>query len=110
ASDDLLSVVSDAAFVDGGVAVFGPSRAAARLEGSKVFAKEFMKRHNIPTARHLVIDNVEDAIKAVTGRYFGFPVVVKAEGLAAGKGVIIAEDEAQARRAIEDLLIQRKLG
>jgi phosphoribosylamine---glycine ligase len=98
------------ALTERGVAVFGPSRAAARLEGSKVFAKEFMKRHNIPTARHLVIDNVEDAIKAVTGRYFGFPVVVKAEGLAAGKGVIIAEDEAQARRAIEDLLIQRKLG
>src|SRR5262245_15088007 len=101
---------------DRGVAVFGPSRAAARLEGSKVFAKEFMKRHNIPTARHHVTDNVEDAMKAVAaiaptaGGHFGFPVVVKAEGLAAGKGVIIAEDEAQARRAIEDLLISRKLG
>jgi phosphoribosylamine--glycine ligase len=93
-----------------GVAVFGPSRAAARLEGSKVFAKEFMKRHNIPTARHLVTDNAEDAIKAIVGGDFGFPVVVKAEGLAAGKGVIIAEDEARARQAIEDLLISRKLG
>jgi phosphoribosylamine--glycine ligase len=98
------------ALEDRGVAVFGPSGAAARLEGSKVFAKEFMKRHNIPTARHHVTDNVEDAMKAVTGGQFGFPVVVKAEGLAAGKGVIIAEDEAQARRAIEDLLISRKLG
>jgi phosphoribosylamine---glycine ligase len=102
-----------------GVAVFGPSRAAARLEGSKVFAKEFMKRHNIPTARHYVTDNVEDAMKAVSaiastaptfGGPSGFPVVVKAEGLAAGKGVIIAEDAAQARQAIEDLLISRKLG
>src|SRR5262249_30978260 len=98
------------ALVDRGVAVFGPSRAAARLEGSKVFAKEFMTRHNIPTARHRVADNFEDAMKAVTGGYFSFPVVVKAEGLAAGKGVIIADDEAQARRAIEDLLIERKLG
>jgi phosphoribosylamine---glycine ligase len=98
------------ALSDRGVAVFGPSRAAARLEGSKVFAKEFMKRHNIPTARHRVVDNVEDAMKTVTQGYFGFPVVVKADGLAAGKGVIIAEDEAQAERAIEDLLISRKLG
>ena len=87
-----------AALVERGVAVFGPSRAAARLEGSKVFAKEFMTRHNIPTARHRVADNVEDAMEAVTGAHFGFPVVVKADGLAAGKGVIIAEDEAQARR------------
>src|SRR5215468_7816929 len=98
------------ALIERGVAVFGPSRAAARLEGSKVFAKEFMARHNIPTARYRVADNAEDALKAVTGGYFSFPVVVKAEGLAAGKGVIIAEDEAQARQAIEDLLIDRKLG
>jgi len=98
------------ALVERGVAVFGPSRAAARLEGSKVFAKEFMTRHNIPTARYRVVDSAEDALKAVTCGYFSFPVVVKAEGLAAGKGVIIAEDEAQARQAIEDLLIDRKLG
>jgi phosphoribosylamine--glycine ligase len=98
------------ALIERGVAVFGPSQGAARLEGSKVFAKEFMKRHNIPTARHRVVDNVEDAMKAVTGGYFSFPVVVKADGLAAGKGVIIAEDETRAARAIEDLLISRKLG
>ncbi|HEV2668019.1 MAG TPA: phosphoribosylamine--glycine ligase [Blastocatellia bacterium] len=115
---DLVVVGPEQPLVDGladalvgrGVAVFGPSRAAARLEGSKVFAKEFMTRHNIPTARHRVVDNVEDAMNAVTGGQFGFPVVVKADGLAAGKGVIIAEDEPQARRAIEDLLISRKLG
>jgi len=115
---DLVVVGPEQPLVDGladalvgrGVAVFGPSRAAARLEGSKVFAKEFMTRHNIPTARHRVAEDAEGAMKAVTGGYFGFPVVVKAEGLAAGKGVIIAEDEAQARRAIEDLLISRKLG
>jgi phosphoribosylamine--glycine ligase len=118
---DLVVVGPEQPLVDGladalserGVAVFGPSGAAARLEGSKVFAKEFMKRHNIPTARHWVADNVEEAMKAVTaiaGGDFGFPVVVKADGLAAGKGVIIAEDEAQARRAIEDMLILRKVG
>jgi len=115
---DLVVVGPEQPLVDGladalterGVAVFGPSRAASRLEGSKVFAKEFMARHNIPTARYRVVDNAEDALKAVSGGYFSFPVVVKAEGLAAGKGVIIAEDLAQARRAIEDLLIDRKLG
>src|SRR5215475_9835507 len=89
---DLVVVGPEQPLVDGladaldrrGVAVFGPSRAAARLEGSKVFAKEFMKRHNIPTARHYVTDNVEDAMKAVAaiaGGHSGFPVVVKAEGL-----------------------------
>ncbi|HEX5084629.1 MAG TPA: phosphoribosylamine--glycine ligase [Blastocatellia bacterium] len=116
---DLVVVGPEQPLVDGladaldnrGIPVFGPSRAAARLEGSKVFAKEFMKRHKIPTARHHVADNIDDAMKAVAdGGDFGFPVVVKAEGLAAGKGVIIAEDETQARLAIEDLLISRKLG
>ncbi len=98
------------ALEDRGVAVFGPSRAAARLEGSKVFAKEFMARHDIPTARHIVVDNAEDAMKAIARGHFGFPIVVKADGLAAGKGVIIAEDDTQARRAIVDLLVERKLG
>ena len=115
---DLVVVGPEQPLVDGladalterGVAVFGPSRAAARLEGSKIFAKEFMTRHNIPTARYRVADNAEDALKAVSGGYFSYPLVVKAEGLAAGKGVIVAEDEAQARRAIEDLLIDRRLG
>jgi phosphoribosylamine--glycine ligase len=115
---DLVVIGPEQPLVDGladalikrGVAVFGPSRAAARLEGSKVFAKEFMSRHNIPTARYLVADNAQDAVRAVSGGSFDFPVVVKAEGLAAGKGVIIAEDEAQARQAIVDLQVDRKLG
>jgi phosphoribosylamine--glycine ligase len=115
---DLVVVGPEQPLVDGladalaerGVAVFGPSRAAARLEGSKVFAKEFMERHDIPTARYRVVDNAVDALAAVAGGSFKFPLVVKADGLAAGKGVIIAEDEAQARKAIEDLLVDRKLG
>src|SRR5262245_55827973 len=85
------------ALVERGVAVFGPSRAAARLEGSKVFAKEFMTRHNIPTARYRVVDSAEDALKAVTCGYFSFTVVVKADGLAAGKGVINVEDGGKER-------------
>ena len=115
---DLVVVGPEQPLVDGlvdalaakGVAVFGPSQAAARLEGSKVFAKEFMARHNIPTARYRVVENAEDALKVGASGYFSFPVVVKAEGLAAGKGVVIAEDEAQARQAIEELLVERKLG
>jgi phosphoribosylamine--glycine ligase len=115
---DLVVVGPEQPLVDGlvdalterGIAAFGPSRAAARLEGSKVFAKEFMARHNIPTASYRVVDNAGDAFKAASDGSFNFPVVVKAEGLAAGKGVIIAEDEAQARQAIQDLMVERKLG
>src|SRR5215510_6976555 len=115
---DLVVIGPEQPLVDGlsdaltarGVACFGPSQAAARLEGSKVFAKEFMARHNIPTARYRIVDSAEDAMQAVSSGMFGFPVVVKAEGLAAGKGVIIAEDAAQARQAVEDFLVDRKLG
>ena len=71
-----------------GLAIVGPTRAAARLEGSKVFAKQFMERHQIPTARFAVAEGFEDAVKAVDR--FALPVVVKADGLAAGKGVVIA--------------------
>lgn len=115
---DLVVVGPEQPLVDGlvdalaarGVATFGPSQAAARLEGSKVFAKEFMARHHIPTAAYRVVDNAADARQAVTDGSFNFPLVVKAEGLAAGKGVIIAEDAAQAQQAIQDLLVDRKLG
>src|SRR5215831_9052554 len=76
---DLVVIGPEQPLVDGladaltarGVACFGPSRAAARLEGSKVFAKEFMARHNIPTARYRVAEDAEGAMKAVTGGYFG---------------------------------------
>jgi phosphoribosylamine--glycine ligase len=115
---DLVVVGPEQPLVDGlvdaliarGVAAFGPSQAAARLEGSKVFAKEFMARHNIPTASYRIVDNAEEAMKAIADGSFNFPVVVKAEGLAAGKGVIIAEDYRRARQAVQDLLVDRKLG
>jgi phosphoribosylamine---glycine ligase len=93
-----------------GIAVFGPSGAASRLEGSKIFAKEFMSRHGIPTARYCIVESAEEGLKIVSDGSFRFPLVLKADGLAAGKGVIIAEDEGQAQSAVRELLIERKLG
>ncbi|MFN8001240.1 MAG: phosphoribosylamine--glycine ligase, partial [Acidobacteriota bacterium] len=94
---DLVVVGPEQPLVDGlvdlltarGIAAFGPVQAAAQLEGSKVFAKEFMARHKIPTARYVMADTAEDALRAISDGSFQFPLVVKAEGLAAGKGVII---------------------
>jgi phosphoribosylamine--glycine ligase len=89
-----------------GLACFGPSAAAARLEGSKAFAKEVMLAAGVPTGRHAVVETVEDGLAAVE-RY---PAVVKADGLAAGKGVVIAADEAEARAALEAMLVERRFG
>lgn len=113
---DLVVVGPEQPLVDGvvdalqakGIPVFGPVQAAAQLEGSKVFSKEFMTRHGIPTARYRVVETADRAFAAL--REFAYPLVVKADGLAAGKGVIIAADEAEARQAVQDLLIERKLG
>src|SRR5690606_34736878 len=80
-------------FREAGLRIFGPSAAAARLEGSKAFAKEFMERHGIPTARHAVFTETEAA-----------PVVVKADGRAAGKGVVVANGLAEAEAAVTDML------
>src|SRR5258708_39112150 len=76
--------------------VFGPPRAAAQLECSKAFAKGFMARHGIPTARYRVCESSAEARDAIASGAFGFPVVLKADGLAAGKGVVVAADRAQA--------------
>ncbi|MGH9542222.1 MAG: phosphoribosylamine--glycine ligase [Terriglobales bacterium] len=80
-----------------GYAIFGPSQAAARLESSKIYAKEFMQRHGIATARAVACDSAAEALRALAE--FGAPVVIKADGLAAGKGVVVAEDQAEAERA-----------
>jgi phosphoribosylamine---glycine ligase len=86
--------------------VFGPTAAAARLESSKAFAKAFMARHGVPTARFEVVDSVAAATSTLRSGMFGFPVVLKADGLAAGKGVVIAgrldEAEAAAHEAMDD--------
>jgi phosphoribosylamine---glycine ligase len=86
---------------DAGVAVFGPNRNAAQLEGSKSFTKEICGYANIPTAGYEHYTTKAEALEGLSD--FGLPVVIKADGLAAGKGVIIAEDQAQARAAIEDM-------
>src|SRR3954451_11849735 len=91
---------------DCGVAVVGPHAAAARLEGSKAFAKEIMEAAGVPTAGWRRVTGVEEGMGAI-GRY---PVVVKADGLAAGKGVVIAADEAEARGALTDMLERRVFG
>ncbi len=91
-----------------GLSVFGPRRAAARLEGSKVFAKRFMERHGVPTARFQVAGSrpeVEEAVQA-----FGLPVVLKADGLAAGKGVLIPTDERELAAALDALFEERRFG
>jgi phosphoribosylamine--glycine ligase len=85
-----------------GLAIFGPTQAAARLESSKTFAKEFMQRWHIPTARFAAVNSLEQALEQL--RNFSFPVVLKADGLAAGKGVIIAQDRDQAERGVQQLM------
>src|SRR5437667_65601 len=88
----------------------GPTADAARLESSKAFAKAFMARHGVPTARFHTCDSLDDAIAVVRGGAFGEPIVLKADGLAAGKGVVIAEDTAAAERAVYDAMRDRKFG
>jgi len=97
-------------FAAAGRELFGPSRAAARLESSKAFAKAFMQRHGIPTARHAVCTSEREARDAVAGDRFGFPVVVKADGLAAGKGVTVAADRAAAEAAVREAMVERRFG
>jgi phosphoribosylamine--glycine ligase len=101
--------VSDV-FRAAGRPIVGPSRTGAALECSKAFAKAFMDRHGVPTARFRACANVEEAIEAVSGREFGFPVVVKADGLAAGKGVVIAASRDEAERAVRAAMIDRQFG
>jgi phosphoribosylamine--glycine ligase len=93
-----------------GLRIFGPSRAAAALECSKVFAKSFMARHGIPTARYRVCGDASDARAVVDGGELGFPVVVKADGLAGGKGVVVAPDRETAGAAIHSAMEARHFG
>jgi len=99
-------VVDD--FRGAGLRIFGPTRAAAQLESSKDFAKQFMVRHGIPTARYATFESAEDA-KAYVERN-GAPIVIKADGLAAGKGVVVAATAAEANAAIDAFVRDRKLG
>lgn len=97
-------------FASRGLRVVGPTKAAAELECSKIFAKEFMARHGIPTARYRVCESAASARTIVASGELGFPVVVKADGLAAGKGVVVARDRDEAERAIAAMMDDRQFG
>ena len=96
------------AFRAAGLKIFGPTKAAAQLESSKDFAKAFMMRHNIPTAAYATFTNAKLAHDYVAAQ--GAPIVIKADGLAAGKGVVVAMEEAAAHAAIDAMLSDNKLG
>ncbi len=95
-------------FENAGLAIFGPRKEAAQLEGSKAFTKDFLARHNIPTAFYGVFTNEAEAIAYIEDK--GAPIVVKADGLAAGKGVILAQTNAEAIAAVKDMLSGNKFG
>jgi phosphoribosylamine--glycine ligase len=90
--------------------LFGPTQRAARLESSKVFAKEFMHRYDIPTARYRSCDSAAAALAVLRSGEFGFPVVLKADGLAAGKGVVIASDLETAESEVHAMMIDKRFG
>jgi phosphoribosylamine---glycine ligase len=113
---DLVVIGPEAALVagavdaleDAGVPTFGPSRAAAELEGSKAFAKELMREAGVPTAAHTLLHSHEEAIAQLANA--SFPTVLKADGLAAGKGVILCTNENEAREAIDVFFTERRFG
>jgi phosphoribosylamine---glycine ligase len=113
---DLVAIGPEAALVAGavdaleaaGIAAFGPTRAAAELEGSKAFAKELMAKAGVPTASHVLLRSREEAIAQLSRT--AYPTVLKADGLAAGKGVIICEEEDETRAAIELFFTEQRFG
>ena len=113
---DLTIVGPEAALVKGivdvftanGLKIFGPTKAAAQLEGSKAFTKDFLERHNIPTAFYGNFTEIEPAVAYIEEQ--GAPIVIKADGLAAGKGVILAQTNDEAIAAVKDMLAGNKFG
>lgn len=107
--DDPLALGAVDALHEAGVPCFGPSRAAAEIESSKVFAKNLMKKYGIPTAGYEVFSSAEAAVEFINSQK-RFPLVVKADGLALGKGVIIAKSADEARAAIKGLMVDKRFG
>jgi phosphoribosylamine--glycine ligase len=93
-----------------GLRIFGPSKKAVELEASKIFAKQFMERHRIPTGRFRVADSPELARAILAAGEFGFPVVLKADGLAAGKGVLICRNEEETDAAVTAIMVNKQFG
>ena len=109
APDDPLAAGAVDAFEAAGLKAFGPNKAAAIIEGSKAFSKDLMKNYNIPTAAYEVFDNSKDAIDYIKEQN-KFPVVVKADGLALGKGVIIAKTFTEAEQAVHEIMDDKVFG
>jgi len=97
-------------FENRGLTVFGPNKKAAELEGSKVFAKQFMERHRIPTGRFKVAESPIQAQRILKSGEFFFPVVIKADGLAAGKGVIVCPSLRKAEEAVDMIMVKKQFG
>jgi phosphoribosylamine--glycine ligase len=97
-------------FAAAGRLLLGPTAAAARLESSKAFAKGFMARHGVPTARFHTSESLDDALRVIRAGEFGWPVVLKADGLASGKGVVIADDRQTAEAAVIAAMREHKFG
>lgn len=93
-----------------GLKIFSPSRQAAEIEGSKAFAREFMTRHKVPSPRYEICTSLDEALDCVERAPFGFPLVLKADGLAAGKGAVVAKDAEEARAAAKALMSDRRFG
>ena len=93
-----------------GLPIFGPTRAAAQLETSKAFAKDFMQRHDVPTARYRVCTTAGEALGSIRSGEFGDALVVKADGLAAGKGVVVATDRSMAEQAVTAAMVDKSFG
>jgi len=91
-----------------GLKIFGPNKECARFEGSKAFSKDFMIRHNIPTAKYKQYTNLDEAINEIDS--FGYPVVIKADGLAAGKGVVIPQNREDAIATLKEMMSDKKFG
>ncbi|HHD81371.1 MAG TPA: phosphoribosylamine--glycine ligase, partial [Campylobacterales bacterium] len=115
-SIDLTIVGPEAPLVDGivdlfesrGLTIFGPTASAAQLEGSKIFMKNFLARHNVPTAKYIETNSIEEAYKFINS--LEAPIVVKADGLCGGKGVIIAQSHDEAKKAAGDMLSGNSFG
>jgi phosphoribosylamine--glycine ligase len=93
-----------------GLRIFGPNKKAAELEGSKVFAKQFMERHRIPTARFKVAESQPQALRILKSGEFFFPLVIKADGLAAGKGAIVCPSYRKAEEAVDMIMTKKQFG
>ncbi len=93
-----------------GLAIFCPTRVAAEIEGSKAYAREFMHRHHIPSPRYAIAGSLDEAEQVIKKSGLGFPMVLKVDGLAAGKGVVVADDAKEARAAAAEMMSDKKFG